>query len=280
MKSRVSMAVLLSGTVFAGAASAEGPYGSGDLAANWQSIQANNIGLNSSDETGLTASGYAGYRFGAGMFVEGELRFQDMSDDDTDGVNSLQSSSLAVLRGGIDFGAATTELLIGAVEARTSEDQSSLTFGGLGGSYTLSDRVTLRGTVIHLAHEGGDGAEDVIKDATAISLGAAYGVSDQITIWGDAVYADGVMDDEREMSLVREISLGAGYAFATPGLKAYGSLSYADLYQGGEEDSAYDTRVSLGITYSFGAAGSRDVRKRAPLPNIENWMAVTSSILE
>jgi hypothetical protein len=203
-----------------------------------------------------------------------------MSDATDGGVNSLQHSRLAMLRGGMDLGAASAELILGAAEAQTREDKAGLTFAGLGGGYALSDQLSLRGMLFHLAHPSGDGEEDVIKDATAISLGAAYGISDRMTLWGDAVYADGVTDDERELSMVREVNLGLDYAFATPGLKAYGMVSYADLYQGGEEDSVYDTRLSLGITYSFGAAGSRDIRKRAPMPNIENWMAITSSVLE
>jgi predicted porin len=280
MKSNVAMVSLLCGAVLAGGAAAEGLYGTGDLLASQQSLQSVSMGPISSDESGLIASGSLGYRFGSGLFIEGELRFQDYSDDDADSIDPLQNSSLSLMRAGIDRGTFTAEALIGAASVRTDDGDSGLTFAGLGGSYGLSDQATLRGMVIHLAHESGEEAEDVLSDATAFSLGAAYQVSDQVSVWGDAVYADGVMDSDRDMGLVREISIGADYAFLTPGLKAYGAVSYADIYQGGEQQNAYDTRVALGISYSFGAAGSRDLRKRAPLPNIENWMAITSSILE
>lgn len=279
MKPLHLISTLLSASVLSGAAAAEGLYGSADLSATWQDIRERDGSPEDSSESGVGLSGYLGLRFGSAMFVEGELRFQDMSDA-PGGVEAMQYSSLAALRAGMDFGAASAEFVVGAAEAQTEEDKSGLTFAGLGGGYALSDQLTLRGMLFHLAHPSGDGEEDVIKDATAISLGAAYGISDRLTIWGDAIYADGVTDDERELSMVKEISLGLDYAFATPGLKAYGAISYADYYQGGEQDNAYDTRVSLGITYSFGAAGSRDNRQRAPLPNIENWMAITSSVVE
>lgn len=267
-------------TILASGASAEGIYGSGDLAVTWKDTSGESIGPIRSDETGLGASGYLGYRFSSGLFVEGELRFQDMSDDPTDDIDGLQNSALAMIRGGTEFGAFSAEVLLGAASVRSDTGDSGLTFGGLGGSYALSDQATLRGMVVHLAHESGEEAGDVLRDATAVSLGMAYGVSDKISLWGDAVYADGVMDSDRDPGLVREISLGVDYAFATPGLKAYGAISYADIYQGEEEQNAYDTRLALGITYSFGAAGSRDLRKRAPLPNIENWMAITADVLE
>ena len=279
MAPRTVIACLVCGTAVVGSASAQEFYGSGDLAFTWQSIRENDNN-ETSNETGQAVSAYLGYRLGSGMFIEGELRFQDMSDDVFDDFDGLQNSSLGLLRGGGDFGAFTAEILLGAAEVRTDEGDSGLTFGGLGGSYALSDQATLRGMVIHLAHESGEESDDVLHDATAVSLGAAFSLNDSVTLWGDAVYADGTMDGDDEMGLVKEISLGADYAFATPGLKAYGKVSYADLYQGGEQDSAYDTRISLGITYSFGAVGSRDVRKRAPLPNIEHWMAITSSVLE
>ena len=281
MKKSATLTLLVCSSLGTGNVSAEGLYGSGDLAANWQHTR--DYLADSNDEAGLIASGYLGYRFGSGLFVEGELRFQDMSDDSSDGLDGLQNSSLGVLRGGMEFGAATAEIILGATAVRTGQGQSALNFGGLGGAYALSDRATLRGMVVRLIHATGEGdeEEDVLKDATAVSLGLAYGVSEQITVWGDAAYADGIMDGAREMSLVKEISLGADYAFATPGLKAFGKISYADLYQGANEwQSAYDTRISLGITYSFGAVGSRDQRKRAPLPNIENWMTITAGVLE
>jgi hypothetical protein len=273
-------ASLLCATVLASGASAQGIYGSGDLAATSRDTSSVGMGPIEGNETGLGASGYLGYRFSSGLFVEGELRFQDMSDDLTDGIDGLQNSSLAMIRGGTEFGAFTAEVLLGAASVRSDAGDSGLTFGGLGGSYALSDQATLRGMVVHLAHESGEEADDVLRDATAVSLGVAYGVSDKISLWGDAVYADGVMDSDRDPGLVREISLGVDYAFATPGLKAYGAISYADIYQGQEEQNAYDTRIALGITYSFGAAGSRDLHKRAPLPNIENWMAITADVLE
>lgn len=274
MKQTLIPALLLSTTMLAGTALAEGVYGSADLSTTWQKLRFDG---ERNEETGIAASGYLGYRFGT-AFVEGELRHQDMSDDLDDEFDPLQHGTLGALRGGMDFGAVNAELVFGGARVTTDEGRADLTFAGIGGGYSLSDQLALRGMFLHLARASGEQAEDVIKDANAVSFGAAYGLSDKITLTGDAVYADGVTDSEREMALVREITLGLDHAFAAPGWNAYGRISYADFYQGSEEDSVYDTRVTLGITYSFGAEGRG--RDRAVLPNIENWMAVTASVLE
>jgi hypothetical protein len=272
---KLTFLVYLAGlTLFPGVTQAEGPYGGADLSAIWQNSQTVVLGPEQSHERGTRLGGYLGYTFASGLHVEGELRFQEVSDAD-DALDGLRNSSFAALRAGLSRGDWTAELLAGAADMKADGGGAALSFGGIAGTYSAGNGLALHGTLLHLAKDSGEDAIDVIRDATAVTFGVNYGVGDRLTLLSEFAYADGVMDFERDNVFISEITLGATYELHPQGLSARISATYTDLYQGTEQDNAYDTRVSLGLVYRFGDKGHR-----APLPDVEQWMALSAGLLE
>lgn len=141
--------------------------------------------------------------------------------------------------------------------------------------------MTLRGLVSHYAQATGDQAGDLPRDATAVSLGATYALNDRVSLWGTASYLDGIIDSDEDNFYLSEVSLGVDYAVAAvPGLTAFGAVTYFDAFQAGENDYAYVTQINLGLRYAFGGPDTPERGKRAPLPNIENWAAIGTGVVE
>lgn len=258
-------------------AAAQTVYGGVDAAVNaWETLSFGD----KDSEIGTDLSGFAGVKFGSGLFVEGELRFKDAEDDLSDSTQNLQHSKLGALRIGVERGALTGEVILGGFETTTGDGNVAATFVTLGGSYVVSDVLTLTGLVGHLDATNGDEFEDAPKDFNSVTLGALYRVNERTEIWANASYGDGKIDSENEMALVKEVSVGADYALAAPGLKAYGAVSYGDYFQGDEADNAYKTQLTVGLTWTFGESGKRSSRARVALPDYEGWTGVMAGTLE
>ncbi len=264
------------------AGSAQDIYGGVDLSLGYTDVTDN--GFPEGHSGGITGSAFAGRTFGNGFFAEGDLRLQLYDTQDFSN-SSLDDSQLVALRFGRDWGTTTGEAILGYTMAHTFEGTTGRGFFAIAGTHELSPGMTVTGLLGYL--DGTDGTDDDGLDGYSemvhVSLGANYQINDRFGLWGNATYGEGIMDDDTprdELGRVQEVALGLDYTFANPALKGYLGVSYADHYQGGEDDSAYEKWVNLGVVWTFGDTGKRGSRTRPVLPQYENWLATSASILE
>ncbi|MES0824288.1 outer membrane protein [Ruegeria sp. SCP11] len=106
-------------------------------------------GPNGSSGNDTTFGPFIGYDRDFGNFVlGGELEYNRLSFDLSEGEGSLDSITRLKLRGGYDFGSALGYVVVGAARLDASVDNDTAAVYGIGVAYPINDRFIISGEAL------------------------------------------------------------------------------------------------------------------------------------
>ena len=264
----------------------------GGVGLSVSNVKVNDTGTDEGDATHSEYSGFGGYRFSNGVFVEADLLFSRRGgESDEDSNNGLRSGDQFGLRFGHTTGALTYEafgLIYDHENGDSEDDDEGATRGygyGIGLSYQASETVTLGAMLGGLELESGersDGGEgeDSLDSAVMVSFQGDFQIRPRFGATLRTDYVDGTVgDDDADEKLDGYVVRLTGTYAATDRLDVFAFAQMENWDQPQESDDFRERSVGLGVSYNFGPEAGR-ASSRMDLPNAAQWSANVAGHLE